>query len=382
MPIIRRPSMGQRQAPPTKGVGGQFQKSPENNKLSVIIRNVPRGTGRDATIASTLSKTRVAPRRVGVVSEEQRSDAALSIFDFLRKEAADAPPAKAKRFIDRAWAVVEEAEPVRVSYAARVLGLTPQALRSWINRGLLHEVPGSSPARVTLASVARVREVLADLRKAGQERNLMPAVETKLQPSAGSPREDRGRVRRRRGYRYTPARRAHPAVSTVSSAQDIIDDAVAAGLARQDAQGRISQAEQRYLQEHWPLLCQLRDAGAQSGLSLVVLFGSAARGDETHDSDIDLYIAAASDERRKAERLADDVERLTGKSVDVVRSRAAAGQPLLLDEVITTGRPLFDPHGQWQALRERAPQVKARARRARQQLARQERAAMAAMESR
>lgn len=69
-----------------------------------------------------------------------------------------------------------EAPSVRVSVAAKLLGLSVPTVRAWIAHGLLDDVRNASPRRVTLASVLTLRPVLRELRELGQDRNLLDAL--------------------------------------------------------------------------------------------------------------------------------------------------------------------------------------------------------------
>jgi DNA-binding transcriptional MerR regulator len=71
---------------------------------------------------------------------------------------------------------LDEAPSVRLSTAAKLLDLSVPTIRAWIDRGLLEEVDGSSPRRVTLKGVLEVRPLVRELRALGRDRNLLEAV--------------------------------------------------------------------------------------------------------------------------------------------------------------------------------------------------------------
>jgi len=75
---------------------------------------------------------------------------------------------------------LDEAPSVRLSTAGKLLGLSLPTIRVWIERGLLDEVDGSSPRRVTLESVLEVRPLVRELRALGRDRNLLEAVLARL----------------------------------------------------------------------------------------------------------------------------------------------------------------------------------------------------------
>jgi hypothetical protein len=94
----------------------------------------------------------------------------------LPTDAADALRARARELVD-------QAEPVRVSFAAAQLALSDTAVRSWIDAGLLEPAPpdASGPLRITMASFARAKEIVDELRELGQDRNLVQLVLANLE---------------------------------------------------------------------------------------------------------------------------------------------------------------------------------------------------------
>ena len=79
-----------------------------------------------------------------------------------------------------------------------------------------------------------------------------------------------------------------------------------------------------------------------SGVRLAVVFGSAARGTARSRSDVDIAVLLDNDEGLPALSVA--LERVTGRSVDLISLRKAP--PLLRFEIAREGRPLVerDPH--------------------------------------
>lgn len=63
---------------------------------------------------------------------------------------------------------------------------------------------------------------------------------------------------------------------------------------------------------------QIRAVLATHGVSEAGVFGSVARGQDSGRSDLDLIVAFRPDARRDLVRLTDELEALTGLSVDVV----------------------------------------------------------------
>lgn len=76
---------------------------------------------------------------------------------------------------------LDEAPSVRLSVAGKLLDLSLPTIRVWIERGLLDEIDGSSPRRITLGSVLEVRPLVRELRALGRDRNLLEAVLARLE---------------------------------------------------------------------------------------------------------------------------------------------------------------------------------------------------------
>lgn len=74
-----------------------------------------------------------------------------------------------------------EAPSVRLSVAGKILALSAPTIRAWIDRGLLDEVSGSSPRRVSLQSVLEVRPLVRELRALGRDRNLLEGVLARIE---------------------------------------------------------------------------------------------------------------------------------------------------------------------------------------------------------
>lgn len=106
-----------------------------------------------------------------------------------------------------AWMHVREADPIRVSHAEKVLGVSNQTVRSWIDEGILDDF-GGAPVRVGLESVVLAKSIADELREQGREREFMSVVLSRLEALAiqedddfrQSVREMRRRERRPRPY--------------------------------------------------------------------------------------------------------------------------------------------------------------------------------------
>jgi predicted nucleotidyltransferase len=144
--------------------------------------------------------------------------------------------------------------------------------------------------------------------------------------------------------------------------------AVAQGTLRARRPGprrlRLESGEGDYLRDHWQLLADLRRAlRTERGVRLAILYGSLARGDEDHDSDLDLLLSVA--DGITGMDLSARLQDTTGRRVDVARfDRVETHAPLLLDRVLDEGRVLVDRDRRWPELCQRRRAIHARARRA------------------
>lgn len=163
-----------------------------------MLSGMVRSSGQTATV-DVAGTQRSAHKSV---REEQHADELLAEFDFLRDAAAEADGSLAEKLDARAWELLDRAAPVRVPYAARTLGVADQSLRPWLDRGVLEVVSGR-PARVTLASLAEVREIVGRLREAGKDRNVIAAAFAWLESEAlsGDERLRESLEQMRRGQR-------------------------------------------------------------------------------------------------------------------------------------------------------------------------------------
>lgn len=129
---------------------------------------------------------------------------------------------------------------------------------------------------------------------------------------------------------------------------------------------RLEPGEREYLREHWQILGRLRAAlRTERRVRLAVLYGSVARGDEDKGSDLDLLVALADARPLAGQQLANRLERVMGRKVDVARlDLVEKNAPLLLDQVLDEGRVVIDRDRLWAKLRTRRRAIRARAQRA------------------
>lgn len=99
----------------------------------------------------------------------------------------------------------QEVPGVRVSVAAKMLGLSERTTRDWLAHGPLDPVPDAKPARVSTASLAEVLPAVEKLRELGQDRELLRALIDKLEADRilASPRVKKSLEQFRRGE-YRP----------------------------------------------------------------------------------------------------------------------------------------------------------------------------------
>ena len=128
----------------------------------------------------------------------------------------------------------------------------------------------------------------------------------------------------------------------------------------------LDKGELDYLRSHWGLLheltCTLR---TERNVRLAVLFGSAARGDDRRDSDVDLLVELCTRAPGTASALAARLERVVARDVDVAELEIIQRDtPLLLRYALDEGRVLIDREGRWPMVLARRGEVIRAARQA------------------
>ena len=121
----------------------------------------------------------------------------------------------------------------------------------------------------------------------------------------------------------------------------------------------LSLPERRYIRRAWSLLAGLRAAlRTEQNVRFALLFGSAATGEDTSRSDVDLLVDL---EDASLERVVDLGAKLTaviGRPVDVVRLQDAETDPSFLADLVAQGRVIVDREGLWPRLRKREARLR------------------------
>lgn len=137
-----------------------------------------------------------------------------------------------------------------------------------------------------------------------------------------------------------------------------VNEGTLRGTRRSPRKLDLSLSERRYVRQAWPLIAALRAAlRTEPNVRFALLFGSAATGDDTPDSDVDVLVSLRDPdflkllalERRLAERL--------GREVEVVRLEDAERKPSFLELALDGGRVLVDRTHMWPRLRRLADRL-------------------------
>jgi predicted nucleotidyltransferase len=124
----------------------------------------------------------------------------------------------------------------------------------------------------------------------------------------------------------------------------------------------VAPGEAAYLRRRWPLLAALRGAlRTEPNVAFALLFGSAARGDDDADSDLDLIVALRDPSLDGMVELQDRLERRLGGEVDVLSVEAALSNDLLISMAVEEGRVLVDRINLWPDLRSELAALRRRA---------------------
>jgi predicted nucleotidyltransferase len=115
----------------------------------------------------------------------------------------------------------------------------------------------------------------------------------------------------------------------------------------------------------------------RANVHFALLFGSAARGTDTHGSDVDVLVGLRDPSLERIVELSAKLTAAIGRRVDLVRLEDAQAEPSLLADVIADGRALVDREGLWSRLRGREASLRREGRRTD---ARRARAALAGLD--
>jgi predicted nucleotidyltransferase len=125
---------------------------------------------------------------------------------------------------------------------------------------------------------------------------------------------------------------------------------------------RVPVEERIYLRRHWPTISKLRAAlRTEPNVSLAVLFGSVARGDDDEQSDIDLLVGFRSPGLGMGGALARRLRRHIDVPLDVIVLEDALRRASFMVEILRDGRVLADRDGRWSELCGQASSFEAQA---------------------
>ncbi len=141
--------------------------------------------------------------------------------------------------------------------------------------------------------------------------------------------------------------------------------------------------ERIYLRSHWAALSGLRSGlRTEPNVSMAVMFGSIARGDDDSQSDVDLLVALRDPGLFARVTLAGRLRKRTGLDLEVMALEDAMRRPSLMIEILRDGRVLVDRDGRWRELGMQRELIEARAERERRLRARRAREAAAVFAAR
>jgi DNA-binding transcriptional MerR regulator len=123
------------------------------------------------------------PVGVSLIADVSAAEAAvqdLIDLDVARHDPSVSPQLKRRLTLMRQRRE-QEVPGVRVSVAAKMLGLSERTTRDWLADGPLDPVSGAKPARVSTASLAVVLPAVEKLRELGQDRELLRALVDRLE---------------------------------------------------------------------------------------------------------------------------------------------------------------------------------------------------------
>jgi uncharacterized protein len=135
------------------------------------------------------------------------------------------------------------------------------------------------------------------------------------------------------------------------------------GTRRSPRKLELPASEKDYVLRRWELLASLRQAlRTEQNVRLALLFGSAARGDDSEGSDVDLVVEMRDSSLVRVVDLELKLEELLERRVDAITLEDAGSNPVLLAAVLREGRPIVDREERWSELASEAAKVERRAR--------------------
>lgn len=142
---------------------------------------------------------------------------------------------------------------------------------------------------------------------------------------------------------------------------------------------RLVPGEAAYVRRNWQLLAALRQAlRTEPNVAFAMVFGSAARGDDRPDSDVDLMVVLREQSLEKMVELQDRLQVATGKDVDLLAKEDASRNEVLMALAVEEGRALVDRAGLWPELQGEREEL---ARRGDRSLRRDRRRALTAIDA-
>lgn len=116
----------------------------------------------------------------------------------------------------------------------------------------------------------------------------------------------------------------------------------------------MSFAERDYVRRKWALLSSLRAVlRTEPNIRFALLFGSAATGADTSESDVDVLVKMRDASFERVVDLGTKLREVVGRHVDVVELHEAESEPAFLARLVGEGRVLVDRDDLWPRLRGR-----------------------------
>lgn len=117
-------------------------------------------------------------------------------------------------------------------------------------------------------------------------------------------------------------------------------------------------SERRYVRQSWPLIAALRAAlRTEPNVRFALLYGSAATGEDTPDSDVDVLVSLRDPDLFKLIALERRLSERVGREAELVRLEDAERDPVFFTLALERGRTLVDRVGVGPSLRRRAARL-------------------------
>jgi hypothetical protein len=132
-------------------------------------------------VTSTIEREEVQVRELF-----ERVDAVVGVAHVIENDHSS----EAEKLLEVSRAALDQAAPVRVPIAARLLGVSDKTVRAWVNEGVLTSQTQHPRLLLDAERLHAILQYVRDLRARGRDRDLLTILWQRLQDQALLDRDD------------------------------------------------------------------------------------------------------------------------------------------------------------------------------------------------